>query len=218
MLKFALISKTIEIVQTLVEEGADPNAVDEYGHDALMIACMNGRADMAHWALKYCNPARLSKDGRSALSLAAGLIDDSKLITQLMEKVDPKAVDNSGVSALMYAAMGKYELNLSALLPRSDPKALDNENRSALHYVCCLAALGSKEEVWRCAMLLAPYSDLDVRDKDGNRAEKVAAEAGYSTLASELKGMRLSALEAQKIDKALKKDISSLKPVLGARL
>ena len=206
MLSIALAKNNVGMAQTLWENGAKTNKLDNERRDALMIACEEGSTAGALWAIKFFKPEdafRRSPNGMTALMWAARHQNNAELITKLMELYDPKAVDSAyKASPLMWAAKCQHESNLVALLPLSHVQAVDSLDRSALHLVCS-DRHHSEENAKRCAMLLAPHSNLKARDCSGRRPEQVANDVGLTDLGATLKGMRRAQKEARKIAKAL---------------
>lgn len=89
---------------------------------------------------------------------------------------NPLVTDNSGRSALMWAAYYGNEVCLNVLLPRSDPLSKDIEHQTALMF-----AAGNGHE--DCVKILLPLSDLLARNNRGLSAGQLARECGHHALA-----------------------------------
>jgi hypothetical protein len=96
-----------EMLQTLVEAGAQVNFLaEDRGSSALLDAVMIRRPDMARILMDAGADVNLtSKDGQSALIIAAGAGDPSCVEMLLKAGADPDEPDALGASARKYAAL-----------------------------------------------------------------------------------------------------------------
>ena len=98
----------IDQVKALVGRGVDPNAQNEYGWTALMVAAAYGREEVAEYLLSLptIDLEARHEDGETALLLAAwqGHLRLIKLL--LHSGANIEAVDHEGNNVLTWAAMG----------------------------------------------------------------------------------------------------------------
>ncbi len=135
-----------ELVQLLLDHGADPNRAKQYALNPVQFAVMNARA-------KYL-PLLLAKGAdlhvrdqyqKSLLMLVAelyptddGLSEEDKRKTMqflIDNKVPMHLIDDQGKTALMYAAEFAVKENVELLLKNgADPNMKDDQGRTALYY------------------------------------------------------------------------------------
>lgn len=96
----------VELVKTLLEAGARPDAADDKQVTPLMTAAENGRIEMAQLLLDHgANPQARDNSGRLPIH---HLSNDEKTAELLVKHgTDVNAVDNAGKTALMYCIDGE---------------------------------------------------------------------------------------------------------------
>lgn len=121
-------------VESLLDQGVDPNSKTDDGKTLLMLAAYLGHTDIAKLLIdKGADVNAKDQDGKTALMYAAekNNIEIGKL---LLEKgADPNSADNNGKTALMYAAEKGY-LDFAKLLLENgaDLNAAANDGKTAL--------------------------------------------------------------------------------------
>lgn len=133
MLLWAVQSGKLEIIKLLVDSGADTNAVNEDGHNALYIACAEGFLEIAEFLLN-CN-ADLGANTCTALCIAScyNQIDIVKLLLEY--NIDSEVADNEGMTAFLYAVKyGNMEIVELLLKYGANVLAMDSKGRGIRHY------------------------------------------------------------------------------------
>jgi ankyrin repeat protein len=104
-------------VESLLAQGADPNAKDKKGKSALQLAARGGYADVVDVLLGAKADINLrANDGGTALTAAAGEGHPGVVERLLKAGADPNASDETGFTALMAAATGGDLQEVEALL------------------------------------------------------------------------------------------------------
>jgi uncharacterized protein len=154
----------IEVVNKLIANGADVNVRDERGATALIIASMNGHAEVVTALLKKKGVKINAKDsayGMTALMWASdnGYAEIVKaLLANKSVKVNVKC-DYNDVTALMAASIHGYTEIVSALLARgANVNAKRNDGVTPLIF----AAKNGHAEV--VAALLAKGANVNAKD------------------------------------------------------
>jgi len=98
-------NERIEVMELLLDRGADLDAKYNSGYTVLMKAAFNGSAEVLEFLLKRgADPNLRNEFGRTPLMLAAGL-GGTEVVRLLLDRgVDVNAMDENGKTALMYAA------------------------------------------------------------------------------------------------------------------
>ncbi|WP_175639067.1 M48 family metallopeptidase [Metabacillus schmidteae] len=100
----AIVDNDVETVEQLLEDGSDPNTINEYGESALMIAVMNERPDFVPILLEYgADPNHQDDYGWTPLisAVSAWDLESGKLL--LESGADPMLQDTDGLSAIDHA-------------------------------------------------------------------------------------------------------------------
>ncbi|CAG8546937.1 10860_t:CDS:1 [Paraglomus occultum] len=131
-----------EIIQKLVESGADVDSIDEQGNTALHYSVMKGNLEATKKLLELGIEANVkNEDGETPLHIAAKLDDEYeedvilKISTALLEKgVSPTAQDELGNTALHYAVQrGNLSLLKTLVKKKEYINVTNNFNWSVLH-------------------------------------------------------------------------------------
>jgi ankyrin repeat protein len=127
----------VGLIKCLVENGADPKAVDNYGKSVLHFALEN-KANLE--VIKYliasgADPNAVNEMGSSVLHIAAENNVSLEVVKYLVEKgADLKAVDKNSRAVLHFAtAKGNLEVVKYLVDKGADPKAADRYGWSVLH-------------------------------------------------------------------------------------
>ncbi len=125
----------VDDVYLYVGLGADPNIKDKNGFTALMhvaVSNVGQKWQMERALLESKADPEIKKDGMTALLLAAKA--NTAVDTLIKYGANPKVVDPSGQTALMYAVKTYHNTNVTELINKGvDINARDNEGRTALH-------------------------------------------------------------------------------------
>ncbi len=124
----------VDIVQLLLERGADPNLRDGDGDSPLHLAILNHHAQIIRQLLNQgADPNAINDDGNTPLLLASES-GDRHIVRLLLDKgADPNLRDKSDNSVL-HLAIGKgYEPVVAMLLNQeADPNAINDDGNTPL--------------------------------------------------------------------------------------
>lgn len=172
------------VVQALLARGFDPNAVDERGQPALLIALRDGSRQvgeilLAHPAIQI-DQANLA--GETPLMMAV-LKGHAGVVRRLIER--GAAVNRTGWSPLHYAASGPDASLVQLLVDRG--ATLDARSPNGSTPLMMAAQYGPEDAV---QMLLMRKADASLRNDLGLTAADFARRGGREQLAKQLDAMR----------------------------
>ena len=104
-LQVAVRNKDVDLVKSLLSNGNDVKATNDFEETALIIAAGDGSAKMIELLLPNSNVKATDYYGNTALMLAA-VSGNEKSLELLLPNSDIKATNLNGFTALMYAVMG----------------------------------------------------------------------------------------------------------------
>jgi hypothetical protein len=141
----AVVRGNLELVQTFLSAGADPNIRNSSGQTALMRLDDDASAELVRALIDAGAKVNLKdEDGDSALLVAAALENSDVLRALLDAGAKVNAKNKEGKTALMIAAEGGYVENVKALLwAGADVHRKDKDGATALKY----ARENEKEDV-----------------------------------------------------------------------
>ena len=192
-IRAAADGESTDTLELLRDAGADINAINKRGHNALMSAAMNGHLQAVR-ALHGLGVKQVAKQGgASALMLAAwnGHIEVVEALVEL--RGDVNAAYGTGFTPLIWAA-SKGHAETAAVLARLGA-ALEAETKAGLTAALVAAQNGHAATV---AALHAARADLTRTAPDGSCAAAIAAKNGHAEVLRELG--RLKALDPQAAD------------------
>lgn len=132
-LRKAVSGGNVERIEVLLRSGADPNAIDAAGRDAIIAASWRGKEMVVEFLIERgVDIDTKDFEGRTPLAWAA--INGYASITEdlLTQHADPNATDGSGVTPLMRAAWNGHEDVVMALLKMgASPDLRDAEGKTA---------------------------------------------------------------------------------------
>ncbi|CEJ55150.1 hypothetical protein PMG11_01425 [Penicillium brasilianum] len=167
-----------EIIQLLLEKGADVNAKDDYGGTALIQAAKGGHEAIVHLLLKKGAFMNMRDDYvGTALSTAAEGGHDA-IVQLLLEKgADVTIKDIDGRTALTWAAEGGYEAIVKLLLEKgADMDTKDKYDGTAL----ITAAERGFEAIVQ--LLLEKGADFTIKDDHGWTALTLALQEFHEAI------------------------------------
>ena len=166
------------IVQLLLNAGADPDLQDSKGYTPLMsaiaysiIPSILGKILLESGA----DPNRTDAHGQSPLSLAV-MRSNTKLVKLLLDGgAEPNVADNFGYTPLLWAGSdGRKELTNQLLQAGADPNITNNFGRTPLIF----AAGEGKSAVVK--VLLKAGADPNIADNHGRTPLSAATQFNYS--------------------------------------
>ena len=180
------IKAPIEIIETLLSEGADINAEDDWAYTALDHAVENNYVEAAKLFIeKGADVNRKAGYNRTALMIAAesNSADSIKLLLDKGAEIDVKDTMHNW-SALMHAA-GKNAPDAVRILMkrganaslRNDPPNPDNEAIDLSANPCFNTALtiaASKNSLEALKALIECGADINIKDNQGSTALDIA--------------------------------------------
>jgi ankyrin repeat protein len=183
----------VEVLNSLLDKGADVLAVDSNGKTALHYAAQNGHVKVLNSLLDNgADIHAVDSNGKTALHYAAqdGHV---KVLNSLLDKgADIHAVDSNRKSALHHAAQNGYVEVLNSLLDKgADVLAVDSNGKTALHY----AAQDGRVQVLNS--LLEKGADIHAVDSNRKTALHYAAQDGHVEVLNSLldKGAEILAVD-----------------------
>jgi hypothetical protein len=161
-----------ELVQALLEHGADPYAVNENGLTALHYACRSNHTRTVRVLLEHhVDPNRKDRDGFTPLMWAD--YDCAPLL--IAQGADVNARDNTGMTALMFFnSLAKYQLLLEH---KAEIDAQDNDGRTALFHAAIMF-----QDTERTRFLLRHGAKVSLKDRSGKTTLDYARDRGYPSL------------------------------------
>jgi len=154
-----------EVVDWLLDKGADVNLADDDGYTPLMLAAQYGHADVVKRLLKKgANAKARTKTGHTALTLVWGT--DGKVVPMLIKAgADPNARNNDGETPLLVAAHHNTTGAIRELLKaKANPNLADNSG------VTPLMEAARKGNLASVRLLIAAKADKSAKDKAGKTA------------------------------------------------
>lgn len=100
----ATLNGDIDRVEELLEEGAEPNELNEFGESALLVGVVNEQTDIIPILLEYGADPNLQDDYGWTPLMSAVFTEDTEIGKMLLESgADPMLVDEDDMSAIDYA-------------------------------------------------------------------------------------------------------------------
>ncbi len=161
----------IEVVQALINKGADLNAKRTDGVTALMIASDKGYKEVVQALLDKGADVNAKKtDGVTALIIASQNGHQEVVQSLIAKEADVNAKRTDGVTALMIASQNGYQEIVQSLIAKgADVNAKRTDGVTAL----MVASQNGHQAVVQS--LLAKGADLNAEDKDGKTALMAAS-------------------------------------------
>lgn len=133
-LRVAIDQGNVQRIENLLRSGADPNAIDASGRDAIIAAAWRGKEFVVEFLIeKGVDLDTVDFEGRTPLIWAS--INGYRSIAEdlLTEGASPDARDDSGSTALMRAAWNGHDGVVRSLLENgASPFIQDNDGKTAL--------------------------------------------------------------------------------------
>jgi ankyrin repeat protein len=183
-------SERKQIVEILIENGADVNAKLPDGTTAIHIATRAGIKDMVE--ILIAKGANINeKSGELESPLGVAIMQDQEEIADLLRKHGGKTADELGVEEYIYLAAedGNIEAVKKHLATGADANAKNQRGQASLHY----AAVEGYKEI--AELLVVKGADVNAKDDDGKTPLDDANEVWE---------------DASPEDKAAKKEIATL--------
>lgn len=162
----------IEIIDALLDSGADPNRTDHRGRSLLAYACAKtGYSRLIALLLKHkANPNVVGENGPPLVSLIECGGDNKAEVSALLSAgADSNATDSAGTPVLVWAAeQGTPEVVQLLLAAGAKAAGADSLKRTALEAAC------RQERFEVVKMLIEHGADPNQKDKDGNTAVSYA--------------------------------------------
>ncbi|WP_417514896.1 ankyrin repeat domain-containing protein [Minwuia sp.] len=133
-LRVAVDKGNVQRIENLLRSGANPNAIDASGRDAIIAAAWRGREMVVEFLIdKGVDIDTIDLQGRTPLIWASINGYQSIVEDLLSEGADPNARDDSGLTPLMRAAWnGHHDVVLTLLRNGAMPAVTDADGKTAL--------------------------------------------------------------------------------------
>eukprot|EP01032_Pedospumella_encystans_P008063 gene8063-9610_t len=179
-LHYAAFNGHKEVIQELLNAGADVNAVTTDNYSAFMLATLGGFTEVVEMLLQTTQPdlSITTKDdsqphnGLTCLHLAVMSGNNDLVFMLLSHGANAKAVTNMGYSVLHLAAELGHTPILSTLL--SESVSIDRFQRTTLGNTALHLAVASGVRKSVVRLLQHSKADIDVPDQDGYTALHMA--------------------------------------------
>lgn len=171
----------LQAVKKYISNGADINAVDTEGGNALAYAILEGHVEIVRFLMKH--GAYVADDiinNARCLIACAGLGITDVMMMLLEHGADVNAADGGFTALMCVAGLGHTEIAKILIEHGADVNAKDDYGETALMF----AAFNGKTEMAR--MLIEHGADI-YATKYGKTASKIAAEKGYRETANLIK-------------------------------
>eukprot|EP01032_Pedospumella_encystans_P008141 gene8141-9696_t len=179
-LHYAAFNGHKDVIQELLNAGADVNAVTTDNYSAFMLATLGGFTEVVEMLLQTTQPdlSVTTKDesqphnGLTCLHLAVMSGNNDLVFMLLSHGANAKAVTNMGYSVLHLAAELGYTPILSTLL--SESQSIERFQRTSLGNTALHLAVASGVRKSVAKLLQHSKADIDVPDQDGYTALHMA--------------------------------------------
>jgi ankyrin repeat protein len=173
-----------QVVQHLVDAGADLGACTTLGSTAMHLAAQGGHAPVAVLLLsKGASHSAVDSKGQSPLHVAARCGSTAMIKVLLDAGASLDAADSLGWTPLHWASScGKQEAAAQLLAAGAAVDAVDSKGCTPLHLAC------SKGHMAVLRVLVAAGAPLDARDGEGKTPLLTASESGQAAVVAELLG------------------------------
>ena len=180
LLHIACAKGKSEMVQLLMENGADVLRQNRRGNAPIHIACLNFRLDILRFLLncQHCDPNQQNKNGNTALHIVCKMRISNELeyINLLLSTpgVDVQQSDSNGNAPIHIACQHSRFTILKAILGHEtcDPNQQNANGDTALHIVCRMR-IGNELEYLKL-LLSVPGINLNIANHAGLTLIEVA--------------------------------------------
>ena len=183
-LMMAASTGNLEMVQLLVQTGANVNQTDTYGNSSLMYAALEGFWDIFDYLAPLTSP-----ELRGTHLLAAAFDNEHRIVQALIgtyinvDAYRQKGVwSENGMTALMIAAQGGYSTVVKVLLEASANPNLADEDTGGTPLIYAVES----GDVETASLLLEAGADINSQNITGKTALMKAAEFGNVEIAKTL--------------------------------
>ena len=207
-LHIAVTNRKDDILQILLDKGANVNAVARDGMTALHIATQQGRTDIVQLLVNKGSEVMAKNaalNGQTAIHIASSQCYVEILEVLLEAGADVKATTREGQTALHIAArQGHKEVVQLLLIKGADITATANGGKSAVHVAASRGHLSIVRQ------LLVHGAEIDARDDSGQTALHLAALYGHEATMQLLlaKGASVDQITIDKVKLQCRKEVA----------
>ena len=176
-----------EVVQVLIDAGADIEAKEEKGRSPLHKACMSGHLDIVKLLVRSGAGVRATDNKGVTCLIGASYLGHTETVRYLvgLKDVDINHVDSTGCTALRHAAVRNHADAVQVLIDAgADIEVKDEEGRSPLLVSNCLGHLDI------AIMLVKAGADVCVTDNKGRTCLTLASYYGHTETVHYLVGLK----------------------------
>ena len=182
------VNQDIEVIKTLISEGADVNAKDKFGLTPLHVAADNGNIEITKFLVSSgAKVDAKDNDGETPLNMAVERIGSIAVVEFLVSKganVNRKFDD--GTTPLINAVLSKRTEIVEFLVYKgADVNTKTKHGRTPLHYASLTPLIWLKRgdanfEIAK--FLVSSGAKVDAKDNDGATPLHIAADTGDENL------------------------------------
>lgn len=181
----AVIYNDVELIEELIDSGADINFKNNFGDTALITAlrCVNNKLEIIQELIAAGADANISNNEGSTALILSVPFEKKEIITGLIRAgANVNAKNHNGDSALISAVTFDRITILKELIKaRADINIVDSKGHTAL---ISAAKYGKVKIVQE---LIKVGADLEIKDNEGNMALKYAIDNGNEIVINALK-------------------------------
>ena len=163
-----------EMVQEIIDHGADVNATNRNNHTALMLACGKGHVDAIHILLKAGSDTNIAhKDGWTCLMVAVDSHCSYEMVQEIIDHgADVNATNRNNHTALMLACGKRHVDAIHILLKAGSDTNIAHKDG----WTCLMVAVDSHCSYEMVQEIIDHGADVNVTNKYNRTALTIACE------------------------------------------
>ena len=167
-----------EVIQTIIDLGADVNAINKYHETVLLIACMHGKIDAINVLLEAEADTNITEiDGHTCLHKAVNANCGTRVVQAIIDHgADVNAINKYNKTALLIACMdGKIDAINVLLEAGADTNITETDGHTCLH-----KAVNANCDEQTVQAIIDHGADVNAINKDNETALLIACMNGQN--------------------------------------